>query len=444
VAPVRLRLRLRRLGYGAAAAVVAGVLVAGVVDDVQVQVQLHHSHDRAAATRLLLRRTDALLSSTTASLARAEAGGDVTSRSLTQVTAELTSARALLGQTRRGVASGDIEVGAVHSCASGVDRSATALEDGNQSGAVAELSAVAPVCENILGTEPGGPVYPFDFADPDVLVVRGTYYAYGTNSTAGNIQIMKSTDLQSWTKAGDALPTLASWAAPGDTWAPAVISLKRTYVLYYTAALAGTKTQCISVATARRPQGPFVDTSSAPLECQPGLGGSIDPSPILDAAGHPYLVWKSNGDGAQPATIWAEPLDPQGTALEGAGPTEILRPSQAWEGSVVEAPSMIQVDGSYWLFYSGNNWDSSQYAIGVARCAGVLGPCAQAAAVPLLGSQPNFEGPGGESVFTDSQGNLEMAFQAWLPGAVGYPHMRLLFVRPLTLAAGIPRLQSPG
>ena len=58
-------------------------------------------------------------------------------------------------------------------------------------------------------------VYPFDFADPDVLVVRGTYYAYGTNSTAGNIQIMESSDLANWRKAGDALPTLASWASPG-------------------------------------------------------------------------------------------------------------------------------------------------------------------------------------------------------------------------------------
>jgi hypothetical protein len=74
----------------------------------------------------------------------------------------------------------------------------------------------------------------------------------------------------------------------------------------------------------------------------------------------------------------------------------------------------------------------------------VLGPCVKAAAGPLLRSQSNFEGPGGASVFTDTQGNLEMAFQAWLPGAVGYPHMRLLFVRPLTVAAGIPRVQSPG
>ena len=46
-------------------------------------------------------------------------------------------------------------------------------------------------------------------------------------------------------------------------------------------------------------------------------------------------------------------------------------------------------------------------------------------------------------VFTDKQGQLQMAFQAWLPGAVGYPHPRLLFIRPLDVADGIPQVE-PG
>ncbi len=60
------------------------------------------------------------------------------------------------------------------------------------------------------------------------------------------------------------------------------------------------------------------------------------------------------------------------------------------------------------------------------------------------GSQPNLEGPGGETVFTDKQGQLQMAFQAWLPGAVGYPHPRLLFIRPLVIADGVPEVRPPG
>jgi beta-xylosidase len=296
----------------------------------------------------------------------------------------------------------------------------------------------------MLGSGAGGPVYPFDFADPDVLVAKGTYYAYGTNSADGNVQIMESTDLSHWTKAGNALPTLPSWAARGDTWAPAVIHLKRSYVLYYTVATAGSRVPCVSVATAKRPQGPFTDTTRAPLECQRTLGGSIDPSPYLDAGGHPYLVWKSNGSGVQPATLWAQGLDSAGTALRGTAPTALLRHGRPWEGSVVEAPSMVTVGGTYFLFYSGNDWNSADYAIGVARCVGALGPCTKTLSGPLLGSQPDLEGPGGEAVFTDTHGQLEMAFQAWLPGAVGYPHPRLLFIRPLVVTDGIPTVEPPG
>ena len=37
-----------------------------------------------------------------------------------------------------------------------------------------------------------GLVYPFDFPDPSVILVGQTYYAYATNSVAGNIQIITS------------------------------------------------------------------------------------------------------------------------------------------------------------------------------------------------------------------------------------------------------------
>jgi beta-xylosidase len=434
--------RSRRL-VGAVVVAVA-LLVAVVVDDVGVQARLHRAQSQVATTRSLVSRTTALLSSTARSVQQADDGRVDTQRSLTEVTAEVTSAKHLLAQSQAGIESSDVQLVAVHSCTSGVDRSVAALQAGNQALAVADLSSVAAACENMIDTTAGGPVYPFDFADPDIVVAKGTYYAYGTNSTAGNIQIMESSDLANWRKAGDALPTLASWASPGATWAPAVIHVKRSWLLYYTAATAGGRVQCISVATAKKPQGPFTDTTSAPLECQPDLGGSIDPSPFVDAAGQLSLVWKSNGARGQPATIWTQDLDARGTALQGAGPTALLRPSQPWEGSVVEGPSMVLADGSYFLFYSGNNWDSAGYAIGVARCAGALGPCTKPFSGPLFGSQANLEGPGGAMVFTDKQGQLQMAFQAWLPGAVGYPHPRLLFIRQVDVTDGIPHVEQPG
>jgi hypothetical protein len=429
---------------GTVVTVIVALMAAGVADDVHVHRELHQSEAQVAATRKMVQRTSALLSATSRALHQTNQDSDDTEANQAEVTSQITSAQKQLAQAQAGVTTGEVELGAVHSCAGGVSRSVAALQAGNQKAAVAALSSVRTACSDMIGSDAGGPVYPYDFADPSVIDVRGTYYAYGTNSTAGNVQIMESTDLQNWRKAGDALPTLASWATPGATWAPAVIHLKRLYLLYYTAASSGSRIQCLSVATARKPQGPFTDASKAPLECQTSLGGSIDPSPYLDAAGHPYLTWKSNGGAGQPSTIWAQALDNQGTALKAGTATMMIRPSQSWEASVVEGPSMVVVDGSYDLFYSANNWDTSHYAIGVAHCTGPLGPCTKPLAGPLYASQSNLAGPGGAAVFTDAQGNLQMAFQAWLPGAVGYPHPRLLFIRQLAIVDGIPRVDAPG
>ena len=109
----------------------------------------------------------------------------------------------------------------------------------NNTLAAEDISASSTACLSLVGGTSGGLVYPFDFPDPDVLLVGGTYFAYGTNSVAGNIQIIESTNLTNWTVVGNALPTFPSWAAPDATWAPAVAQIGGDYVLYYAADVAG-------------------------------------------------------------------------------------------------------------------------------------------------------------------------------------------------------------
>jgi beta-xylosidase len=293
-----------------------------------------------------------------------------------------------------------------------------------------------------LQTGTGGSVYPFDFPDPDVIRVGNVYYGYATNSAAGNIQLIQSSDLVHWTVDGDALSHLASWAHSGYTWAPGVFELNGTFVLYYAAVDGLTGKECISVAVAAGPQGPFVDDSKAPLECQLDLGGSIDPSPFLDASGTPYLVWKSQGTIGEPSAIWSQQLTADGTGLAGSASQILVRPSQSWEGGVVEGPFMLIWSGRYYLFYSANNWDGANYAIGVATCQGPTGPCSKPLDHALLESQEGMAGPGGPSLFADQDGRLWMAFHAYLPTAVGYPNSRLLFLRRLSFADNVPLVQS--
>src|SRR3712207_4078397 len=127
----------------------------------------------------------------------------------------------------------------------------------------------ALVCALVAGCGGGeesqpfrNPVHVADFPDPFVLEVDGTYYAYATNGPRGNVQTLTSTDLVDWQPGKDALPQLGRWAYEGKTWAPEVLALENgTYVLYYTANAADFGRQCIGVAVAAQPEGPFVDAS---------------------------------------------------------------------------------------------------------------------------------------------------------------------------------------
>jgi hypothetical protein len=356
---------------------------------------------------------------------------------------QLSGVEASLDTTKAGASLEGLGITALQTCLGGVKGALSAIALNKNSAAARQISAVSGPCASLDGGATAGLVYPFNFPDPDVVLFGQTYYAYATNSVAGNIQIISSTDLNHWVSVGNALPSLPGWAQPGDTWAPSVTSVNGTYLMYYTADFAPTGTQCISVATASRPQGPFIDNSILPLVCQQSLGGSIDPSAFTDANGVPYLVWKSGGPGS--SKIWAQPLTAAQTGFAaGTKPTQLLDPDQPWEGGTVEAPDLVLANGRYFLFFSGNDWETASYAVGVARCAGPLGPCTDASPNPILSSGADTAGPGGESVFAEASGKFWIAFHAWVPGAVGFPNSRDLYLRPLNLSGLLPLVTTPG
>jgi beta-xylosidase len=222
---------------------------------------------------------------------------------------------------------------------------------------------------------------------------------------------------------------LPVWAAPGPgfTWAPAVLTRAASYVLYYTTRDRASGFQCISRASAERPEGPYVDRSDQPLVCQTSgvaaLCGSIDPSPFLDADGTPYLLWKSDENSAACRTaprIWAQRLSGDGLALVGA-PHALIARDRDWEGDIVEAPSMIRRGDVYYLFYSANWYGSSAYAIGYAVCTSPTSGCRKmSSAAPLVASADSILGPGGQELFTDGDGGLWMAYHAWTAPHTSY------------------------
>ncbi len=268
-----------------------------------------------------------------------------------------------------------------------------------------------------------GRAYTGDFPDPAVLQVGAAYYAYSTSSSGGHIPVTRSTDGgKTWIAVGDALPTVAAWANTNDVWAPGVAFIGGRYVLYYAAPFGGAGgTHCISRAFSSSPTGPFNDDSSSPIVCQLASGGSIDPSPFVDVDGSVWLLYKSEGvPGSEPTRLWSQRLTPDGSSVNG-GPVMLAQTSQAWEVSVNENPSMIVYGGSYWLFYSGGDWQSAEYSIGYAICSGPAGPCTKPTDRPLLAAFDGILGPGGPTPYIDPAGKMEVGYHAWVAPNVSYP-----------------------
>ena len=289
------------------------------------------------------------------------------------------------------------------------------------------------------------PVYAGDFPDPFVLPVGPRYFAYATQTGALNIQVMASADLAAWEHLGDALPVLPSWARPGRTWAPSALRRDGIYVLYYTVRDRRSDRQCISLAVADAPQGPFHDISAGPLIVQVDRGGSIDPSPFVDEGGTAYLLWKSDDNAiGRPSSIWGSALSPDGLALSGE-PVELLRIDRKWERPLIEAPAMVRRGDRYYLFYSGNRWESTGYGIGYAISRTASGPFRKVTrSRPWLGTGAAVAGPGGQEFFTDRGGGIWMAFHGWAPGVVGYAAggVRALHLARIGFDGDVPRLRG--
>ena len=303
----------------------------------------------------------------------------------------------------------------------------TAIAATNLPAAVGAVDGASSSCLTLDGSITGL-VYPYDFPDPFVLHDGRHLLRLRHQFGGGQHPDHPVHRPQPLVHRGERPAPRRGVGRPHATWGPSVLQRGNTFVLYYSAVYVPTGEQCISEAVANQPQGPYVDSSTVPLICQTALGGSIDPTPFVDAGGTPYLVWKSQGAGGQPSVLWSQQLTADGTGLVPTAATPLLAPGEPWQGGVVEGPSLALVGGQYLLFYSANDWKTADYAIGMAVCAGPLGPC-QPSGQPLLTSQSGLSGPGGPSVFVDGQGHLQMAFHAWLPGKVGFPNSRLLFIR---------------
>jgi beta-xylosidase len=321
-------------------------------------------------------------------------------------------------------------------------------------------------CSGAAAAEPRFvPVHRDNFPDPHVVEHRGEYIAYATNAGI-NLPMLTSRDLVNWypvtdpadpKKRRDGLPELGAWAKEGFTWAPEVMQVGGRWLLYYTASSRKLNAQCLGVAIADNPKGPFRDSSPEPMVCQTEVGGTIDANPFRDKDGKLYLYFKNDGNRVRMRTaLWGQRLSDDGLRVVGRQ-VALLGDAEKWKERVIEAPTMVRAPtGGYQMFYSAGffGWNPenrlSPYSMGYANCSGPLGPCKDAPDNPILRSFNNRDtgcvsGPGHQSIFA-AGGRHYVSFHAWAAtkGCRKLEDERYLYVAPISWGAdGKPQI-GPG
>ncbi|MFD1611958.1 glycoside hydrolase family 43 protein [Sphingomonas tabacisoli] len=142
----------------------------------------------------------------------------------------------------------------------------------------------------------------------------------------------------------------------------------------------------------------------------------VEVSARLDS--HPEVI------AAMRTPVFAQALSPDGRTLVGER-TTVLVNDLAWEGHLIEGNYVTRQNGRYYLFYSGNDFSTPDYGIGVAIADDPLGPYVKMPE-PLLHSSRDWWGPGHPSVAPGPDGVPRLFFHAFPAGTGGYKAFRAL------------------
>ena len=210
-------------------------------------------------------------------------------------------------------------------------------------------------------------------ADPTIFSDNGTYYLYGTSPVSDNgFWVYTSTDLQHWSGPAGAMD---GYALRGNTygtqgfWAPQVFKKDGRYAMAYTA------NEQIAIAWADNPLGPFVQDEPAMI---PAKTKEIDPFVFRDDDGKTYMYHVRLIGGNR--IYVAEMNDDLRSMKEETARECIAVNDKGWENTaegkwgVSEGPTVVKLDGTYYMFYSCNDFRSIDYAMGYATAKSPLGP----------------------------------------------------------------------
>lgn len=222
------------------------------------------------------------------------------------------------------------------------------------------------------------------YADPSIYVENGRYYLTGTwDFQPQGFSVLESVDLKNWYVPGEApyrmlLEKGGSSFGTKGFWAPQLLKDGEAYYLTYTA------NEQVCIASSDSLMGPFQQRIIRPID---DFEKNIDSFLFKDDDGKYYLYHvRFDNDNH----ICVAEFDIVKGRIKG-GVRKCMSCTEEWEmtpnyrsNPVMEGPSVIKLDGVYYMFYSANHFENIDYSVGYATAPTPRGPWKKHPSSPVI------------------------------------------------------------
>lgn len=301
----------------------------------------------------------------------------------------------------------------------------------------------------VVMAEPTAPVLSGDLGvhDPTWIEVDGVQFVFGTGveraADGGAIRVKTSQDGLAWTDAGTIGQGVPDWVeptigtVPPNIWAPHAFVRDGRVYLYHAVSTFGVNVSAIGLMTNEaldpaRPTEGWVDRGVVLTSGRSDNFNAIDAARIDTADGRAWLAFGSWWDG-----IKMREIDPE-TGKPIAG-NETLYALASRGGQGIEAPSILEHEGRFYLFVSFDlccRGIASTYTVRVGRADAVTGPYLDKDGVPMLSgggtlvleSEGDYRGPGGQEAVATRQDDILVFHYYSLKGG-GAPKLLIAPIR---------------
>lgn len=213
------------------------------------------------------------------------------------------------------------------------------------------------------------------FADPTIFTENGKYYLTGTRNKAPlGFSVLESTNLTDWETPSD--KGVHMLLEPGKDvfgergfWAPQILKDKGKYFLTYTA------NEQVVIASSNTLTGRYSQTVAEPID---GSKKNIDSYIFKDDDGKYYLYHVRFNRGN---FLWVAEFDFKAGKIKPETLKQCFSNTDPWETTpnyksdpIMEGPTVIKLNGIYYLFYSANHFMNIDYAVGYATATSPYGP----------------------------------------------------------------------